>query len=278
MTVEKYATTMIAMEKIFSDDDFNCRGRLIPFDVQDLKEDIAKRGLDFPIIVMPFKHPTNPLIEYRIAAGHRRHLAMKLNKAVEIPAMIRTDLTEATARLLNLTENLKRKDLNIIQEAHALEWFKKQNWLEETIAAKLGASRGWVQIRLILLKMPKDIQDVAAAGLLNQAQIRNLYSMKTDEERYAAVRKIKDAKERGEKADITPVKKPKPHEKRERSFSEMLELQDYIQEQVGNNLATRLLGWAAGYVSTLEIHRDLREFAQEKGKIYRIPKDITDEL
>lgn len=278
MSDEKYKVTIVPMVEVFSDDSFNCRGRIIPFDVKDLAEDIAKRGLDFPIIVTPFSDPTRPQFKYKIAAGHRRHLAMKVNKVSEIPVMIRTDLTEATARLLNLTENLKRKDLNIIQEAHALEWFKNQNWLEETIAARLGASRGWVQIRLILLKMPKDIQDVAAAGLLNQAQIRNLFSMKSDEERYAAIRKIKDAKERGEKADITPVKKPKPHEKRERTFAEMLALQDYIQEQVGNNLATRLLGWAAGYVSTLEIHRDLREFALTQKKVYRIPKDITDEL
>lgn len=273
----KYKVIPVPMKEVFADSDFNCRGQITPFDVRELAADIAIRGLDQPITVVPYDILP---YKFKVAAGHRRYMAFKVNKQEFIPAMVRTDLTETDARLLNLSENVHREDLNILQEARGMNWFVKQGWQEDTIAARLGMSRGWVQVRKILLGLPEDIQEVAAAGILNQQQIRNLYSMRTNEERYEAVRRIKDAKERNEKVDITPKKKPKPHEKRVRTPAEMLELQDYIQEEAGNNLATRLLGWCGGYVSTLEIHRDIREFVQAANPktMYRIPKDVLENM
>lgn len=277
MIEEKYKVSAVAMKEIFADSDFNCRGQITPFDVRELAADIADRGLDQPITVVPYDvcH-----YKFKIAAGHRRYWAFKVNKQEFIPAMIRTDLSEVDARLLNLSENVHREDLNILQEARGMDWFVKQGWQEDTIAARLGMSRGWVQVRKILLGLPEDIQEVAASGILNQQQIRNLYSMRSNDERYEAVRRIKDAKERNEKVDIAPKKKPKPHEKRIRTTTEMLELQEYIQDEVGNNLATRILGWCGGYVNSLEIHRDIREFikATEPKKTYRIPKDILENM
>src|SRR5262245_14130389 len=107
-----YTAVMVPMDQIFSDDDFNCRGRIAPIDVIDLAKSIEEVGLQQPIVVQPYKHPLNPKILYRIMAGHRRFMAFRVNKSDKIPAFIREGLTDFEARLLNLTENLKRQDLN----------------------------------------------------------------------------------------------------------------------------------------------------------------------
>jgi ParB family transcriptional regulator, chromosome partitioning protein len=274
-----YNVKQLPMKEVFSDAEFNCRGKIVPIDVLDLAKSIEAEGLQQPIVVQPYTSTTNPDLKYRIVAGHRRHLACKVNKMETIPAMIREGLTELEARLFNLTENLKREDLNILQEARALVPFKKGGWSEDFIAAKTGMSRGWVQVRKMLLDLPEDIQIEAAAGLLTQAQIRELSSMKSDDDRYAAVRLIKERREKGESVkDIGPKKPAKPHEKKERSGVEMSELQDYIQEEVGNSIVTRMLGWCTGYVSNYEIHRDLREWYKAQGKSYRIPREIAENI
>ena len=115
--LEEYNAHDVLMSEIFSDDEFNCRGRIIPLDVLDLAKSIKETKLQQPIAVQPFKHPTNPNIKYRIIAGHRRFMAFVVNKSTTIPAIIRDGLSELDARLLNLTENLKRQDLNMLQEA-----------------------------------------------------------------------------------------------------------------------------------------------------------------
>jgi ParB/RepB/Spo0J family partition protein len=275
----QYESFDVPMEEILSDEDFNCRGKIAPIDVVELAQDIKINKLSQPITVQPFSDPARPKFKWRIVAGHRRFAAFKVNKSTHIPAMIRRDLDEMAARLLNLTENLKREDLNILQEARAIDAFVKKGWQEETIAARTGTSRGWVQVRKMVLKLPPDIQAEAAAGILTQEHVRRLYSMPSDEKRYEAVRLIKERRERGESAKLERKKPVRPTEKRDRSKSEMSELQDYIQEQVGNNMITRLLGWATGYVSSIELHRELKEyFLRHEGENYNIPKEVTDAL
>ena len=273
-TIERYAVTILPIDDILSDETWNCRGQIVPYDVRDLVESIRERGLDFPITVVPYNKDG---FKYKTVAGHRRHMAMKVCKKLEIPANIRTDLDETGQRLLNLNENVCRQDLNIVQEANALQWFESQGWSEDLMAAKTNQSRGWVQVRLILLRLPEDIRKVAAEGLLTQMQIRNLYTLRDDPTaQYAAVRRIKDARERGDTVDIAPKKPPVPHEKKERNVTEMTELQEYIQEQIGNNIATRILGWCRGFVSSYEIHSDIKEAFPDAH--YRIPKELTDQL
>lgn len=270
---ERYAVVNVPIDDILSDDTFNCRGQIIPFDVRDLVESIRERGLDFPVTIINWNRDG---YKYKMVAGHRRHLAMKLCKKTEIPANIRTDLDESGQRLLNLNENVCRLDLNVMQEANGIKWFLSQGWSEDLIAAKTQQSRGWVQVRSILLKLPEEIQKEAAAGVLTQIQIRNLFSLKDNDARFAAVRKIKDAKERSETIDISPKKPQKPHDKRERSVTEMESLQEYIQEQIGNNIATRILGWNRGFVSDYEIHCAIKEAFPDLH--YRIPKELLDQL
>lgn len=270
---EDYVTVDVPMAQILSDATFNCRGKLVPADVMDLAADIRARGLDQPIIVQPYDK--TPGKKYRIVAGHRRHMAFRLLEMETIPARIRDDLKDLEANVLNLGENLKRRDLTIVQEANGLLPFKKAKWTEQAISAQLGVSRGWVQTRLMLLELPEDIQNEAAVGNLTQDHIRKLYTLRSrKEDLYNVVKRLKERKENAESTKIIIPSKPNAHRKKFRQPHEVFELQERIQKTMGNSFATQVLGWAGGANSDYEIHKALRDESAKVGKIYEIPEEI----
>lgn len=271
----EYEVTMVNLDDIYLDDDFNCRGRILPMDVVDLAKDIKINSLQFPIAVQPACDVENGLPEgkkYRIVAGHRRFVAFKVNNETEIPVMVKTELSELRARLVNLSENLKRAELNILQEAEAVNALRVLGMIQESIAIELGKSRTWVQIRLHLLRLPEDIQAEAAAGNLNQYQIRELFAIKDDGKRYAAVRKIKEARVRGEKS-ISVGKKPEedPFRAKRQSPTNVQNMIDHFANTIGYGLHTRVLAWSNGNINSAELFFDIEAYAKEHDLEYKNP-------
>ncbi len=261
----------IPMTEIYSDEDFNCRGAIAPIDVVDLARSIGDSGLQQAIVVQPFAHAN---CKYRIVSGHRRYAAFRILGKPTIPATIVLGLSELQARKLNLEENLKRADLNMLQEAKAILHFKIAGLSEADVAKDLGMSRGWVQVRFIILSLPTEVQQEVAAGNLTQQQIRDLYTMPV-EQQYEAVRRIKTAKMNNEgPLKLKPKKRPNPLLKKARHRDEIFRMQDMIQGIVGNNFGTRTLAWASGEISELDLLRDLRDIAKEKGIPYEIPAEV----
>lgn len=264
----------IPMDVILSDEHFNCRGHIPPSDVVDLARDIAENGLQNPILVQPWAEVRGK--EYRIVSGHRRHAAFVVNKAVTIPCIVKTGLTEAQALILNLGENTNRKQLNILQEAKALERLKNAGLGQTDIAQALKVNRPWVQTRFYVLDFPPDIQDEIAAGVIVQAQIHQIHAL-PPEEWYEAVRHIKDAriKANGKKVKIRVPKKPKPEDiikATPRDPDQINAMLDHMMEQGEVGLHTRCLAWAAGNISTLELLQDFQSYCDvELNTKYRIP-------
>lgn len=271
----------LPMEEIFCDNEFNCRGRIIPNDVIDLAKDIAKNGLDFPITVQPFANPENPKHKYRILAGHRRFTAFRVNSSEKIPCTIRTGLSDLQAAALNIRENVLRKNLNILQEANGIKKFMLAGWSESAVSTMLAQSRGWVQIRFTLLRLPPDIQAEAAAEMITQDQIRRLGALKQGSaDQYALLRKMKEAKVRGEKIDLPSAKK-RDHVKaiqRSQDRFEIFKMINLLFEIMGMGFYTRCMAWCAGEISDYEFHVDIQKECQSRGLHYDIPKEVQDAL
>ncbi len=268
----------IPMEWVYADDDFNCRGLIDPGDVLELAKDIETNGLTQPIIVQPWTSlgkPSDADKHFRIVAGYRRFRAHRLNRAETIRALIREGLADLDARILNLSENVQRRDLNIMQEAKALDHFRRAGWDKGGIARKIGMSRGWVEVRYMLLELPRDIQKEAEAGLLTQEQIRKVHELGvlgTEEDQFAYVRSIKDQKMGVRK---TEPKAETRNAKRVRGKEEMFELQDQIRESIGNNLATRAIAYATGEIDDNEMYSSLAYEAEKAGVYFEMPEGLT---
>lgn len=284
----KYQVTEIRMDELLHDDKFNCRGKIVPMDVIDLAKDIAARGLDQPIVVRPWTELSNPKIKYKLVAGHRRHVAFQYNKAETIPAFVRPDLDDLAAHMLNFRENLHRVNLNVKQEAHALKYFldyKKESterclFTEVELAQIFGQSRGWVQNRKDLLKLPDDIQNEAAAGILTSDNIKLLARIKNKAEQYELVRRIKEKKLKGDKVSLkASIKRVndvlRPSEREKAEIDEMLEI---LYDIIGPSLALRCLAWASGNISTSELFATVQEHCKDNDLPFTMPKFVTDAI
>lgn len=274
-TLNEYTVIEVPLEQIWSDDEFNCRGRIAPMDVVDLVKDIDRNGLQFPIAVQPIrdvKSEDAPDARFRIVAGHRRYHSFKILKRVSIPAMVKVGLTEVQARLLNLGENLKRKALNILQEAKAIERLRNLGLNRRQVGEELGVSTSWVQVRFNLLDLPEVIQEEAAAGMLNQHQIKELYSLEGKDAQFEAVKTIKNARLRGEKG-VSVAKSPEqdPFKKRRQPRSVVQGMINHMAKNIGCGLHTRVLAWANGEINSAELYFDIKHHATENGKEYNIP-------
>lgn len=289
----KYVAHPIPMDEIYADASFNCRGDIPAHEIIALANDIKVRGLDVPITVQPYTRPDNPKIKWRVVAGHRRHKAFAYNQytgvpgANVIPAFIRTDLDEMGARQLNLRENLHRQNLNVLQEARALQYFLncrgpigQQLFSDQELGEMFGQSRGWVQNRRDLLKLPVEIQLAAASGILTNEHIKRLAKMKSDYERFELVKKIKDAKAKNEKIDLTPSvqRSSDVHRTRVRKPGEVAEMSGLIYDILGPNIATRFAAWSGGVISTVALLDSIKDYCHENGIEYKQPEFIRKAL
>lgn len=272
----------VTMTDILFDEDFNCRGPITPMDVVDLAKSILENGLIQPVVVTTLtghRLAANPGKKYLLIAGYRRFTAFKVNGDDSIPSVIRNDMgDEADARFFNLSENLHRANLNIIQEARALSKLEKLEISEDEASKRLGMSRGWVQVRYMVLRLPELVQEEIAAGWLSQKQIRDAYSHlkeSGEEACFEIVRGFKDDKIKGRRGTRKKIKKSKKKQlesKKKRERDEIFEMQDHIYKEFGgNNIVTRILAWTAGEITSLDVHTSLQEWAKEQDRGYRIP-------
>jgi hypothetical protein len=249
----------LLLTDIRTDHEFNCRGPITPFDVTDLTQDIQQTsesvescpsGLIQPVTVT---ESTDPAFKWDLIAGFRRYTAFRVLKRETIPAIVISNL-------------------NILQEAKAIEHFFSAGWTEDMVMRELGAKRGWVQVRKMLLFLGEDIQKEAAAGILTATHIRDLYKVKP-EKRIAIVKHIKEMTERQEnrRGAISIKTMVNKNGRRVRDKSEIFKMMDHIQESIGNNIATRALAFCAGEISDLEFHQTMDSFARTQNLNYTIP-------
>lgn len=271
--LSEYQVQDVPLKLIYSDPFFNCRQeKITPFDVQDLAKDIERHGLTQPIVVQPWSQRSP--FKYRVVVGNRRYQAFRNLNRECIPAIIRTDIDETQARVLNLSENIQRKDLNVYQEAKAMEYFLLQGMTRDEIAQKLDVSTGWVQIRATVLQLPFEVQKEVAAGFITQTQIKDIYSLKDRDKMFEAVRHIKDQKLKDDKKTIVikkPPKKKDPVKKSIQNIDSIVQMLDYTVDVLGPSLTTRILAWAVGNVSTQEILDDIKDTCQLENKTFYKP-------
>jgi len=256
--LEQYDVYDLTITDIFCDSSFNCRGSFTLPSVHDLAESIRENGLQFPVVVQPWEG------KWRLLAGHRRYRAISIFlKWTTIPASIRFNLTEHQARILNLTENLERKDLNMLEEARAIHNLYPEGVSLRKAAAELKRPTRWLNIRLRLLKLPREVQQKAASGVLSAVNIEVICRLDSAKKQIEAAKVIARAKKKGKTKfqNINPMYKRKfvPRKSKEQISKMIIRLWNMGIE---DTLATRLLAWVTGYVTDQEINADLDEYKQ----------------
>lgn len=281
VTDEGCGLPLFKVKEIFSDHDFNCRmDEVTSTDVIDLARSIADKGLIQPIVLRPCgEFDSDPEgYEYVVVAGYRRLQAYKVNNHPLIPAMVRQAKGKESYSIDNLVENLKRKNLNMLEEAKGIEPFYNSGWSRDAIAQKVGVSNGWVQVRCMVLDLEPEVQAEVATGILTTTHVRKLYSIKDREQQLAVALEIKKARQRGDISTKTVEtilekdKKPKAMTKKRRTAKEIEDMMEIIHKTFGEyGMAGRLLAWAAGQIANYEVFQDIKEEAREQGVSFIVP-------
>lgn len=254
--LKEYDVFSIPVGDIYYDAEFNCRGEFTLQSVKDLAESIRENGLQFPIVVQPYN--TKP---FRLLAGHRRYkAATTFLKWNEIPAQVRPKLTEKQARILNFTENLERKDLNILEEAKALANTFGRDASLRTVAAAIKRDTRWVHVRFKLLDLPDVVQTMAAAGQLSTTNICSIWRLKGDKDRIFGAQQIhlaKGGKHYKSLKHLDPTLRDcyRPRKRKEEIRALVAKMLNAGVEGLG----PRLLVWATGALTDKEIWKDVQE-------------------
>jgi len=140
--------------------------------INDLSKSILEKGLLHPLVVRQEKTDG----QYQIIAGNRRYAACKALGWRKIPCHIIEVEDDKEAFEISLIENIQRRTINPIEEAHAFKAYVSDfGWGGVSdLAIKIGKSPSYVDRRLQLLKLPLDVLEKIDCSLLNIAAAEEL--------------------------------------------------------------------------------------------------------
>ncbi|RMH47622.1 MAG: ParB/RepB/Spo0J family partition protein [Gammaproteobacteria bacterium] len=140
--------------------------------LDELAESIRSQGVIQPIVVRPIASE-----RYEIIAGERRWRAAQRAGLKEVPCVIR-DIPDEAAIAMALVENIQREDLNVVEEAMALQRLMDEFGLtHQQVAEAVGKSRTTVTNLLRLLNLAPEVRTMLERGDLDMGHARALLTL-----------------------------------------------------------------------------------------------------
>ena len=203
------------------------------FDEENLKslvDSISQQGVIQPILVRSIKKD-----KYELIAGERRLRAVKTLGYKTIPAIVK-QISDESAAIFALLENVQREDLNPIEEAQGLDkLIKKFKFTQDALAKKTGKSRSHIANLIRLLSLDKYVVRLLSDGKIDMGHARALVSLSTSSQKVYAdkivlqklsVREIE--KMISEKSSIISKKT-----KKSRKDPHIQDIEDKLKEKLG---------------------------------------------
>lgn len=149
--------------------------------LEELAGSIRSQGVIQPIVVRPIENHL-----YEIIAGERRWRAAQLAGLSYIPAIIR-DIDDEATMLMALIENIQRRDLNVVEEANALNRLMNEfNLTHQEVADAIGKSRTNVTNILRLLNLNLSVRALLENGQIEMGHARALLTLSESQQSEAA--------------------------------------------------------------------------------------------
>lgn len=239
--------------EIYRPDEINGRDPITRFDVQDIMESIEQNGVIEPVVVMPITPEFRALndiaatYKWRLVCGFRRTFACNLFHTT-VNAVISETVTDETARVFNVVENIERKNLNIREESKAVQTLLDNGFTKEEIAKKLTRHTSWVESRSRFTELPEEVQDDILIGIipLNRiVSLANTYQNKGEKELLAKIEKVIEAQNAREQCT--------------RTKKEMSDMMLKLHCKFGPSITDKVLSWAMGDLGTEAFNMWLKE-------------------
>ncbi|MBW3698385.1 ParB/RepB/Spo0J family partition protein [Vibrio sp. T187] len=153
------------------------RKDMAPEALEELAASIQSQGIIQPIVVRPIGQD-----HFEIIAGERRWRAARQAGLKQVPCLIKK-VQDRAAIAMALIENIQREDLNVIEEAQALE--RLQNEFELThqkVAEVIGKSRTTVSNLLRLNQLDDSVKALVVTKQLEMGHARALLSLEGEQQ------------------------------------------------------------------------------------------------
>ena len=223
--------------------------------LEELAQSIAIHGVLQPILVRQLGED-----DFQLIAGERRLLASKRAGLIQVPCRV-LRMEDRQASEAALEENLKRRDLNVLEKAQAFQdYVDRFGCTIGDLAKNLSMDRSSVSNMLRMLDLPESVRVLlkeekitaghakailpleveAQQAICDRIQVENLSVRKTEQ----AVREIL----KGEQPDVIPIsagqKKPGPPER----TAHLDSLEKQLRDLLGLKVAIRQKSKDSGQV------------------------------
>lgn len=156
----------------------------VKFDEDNLKsliESIREEGVIQPILVRKSSKD-----KFELIAGERRLRAVKILGKKQIPAVIKT-ITDESAAIFSLLENVQRENLNPVEEAMGLQRLMKDfKFTQERLAKKTGKSRSHIANLIRLLSLDEHVVKMLSEKKIDMGHARALLSLTPSSQKFYA--------------------------------------------------------------------------------------------
>jgi ParB family chromosome partitioning protein len=152
--------------------------------LEELAQSIRNHGVLQPILVRRAGD------HFEIVAGERRWRAAQRAGLLKIPIVVR-DVADDRLLEVALIENIQREDLNAVEEAQAYQQLAVDfRMSQESIASAVGKDRATVANYIRLLKLPVEVRNELASGVLSMGHARALLALTDDSAQRRLAREV----------------------------------------------------------------------------------------
>ena len=198
--------------------------------LEDLTNSIKERGVIQPLIVRKSERDNN---KYELIAGERRLRAAKKIGLKKLPAYVK-DVSDETAALHALIENVQREDLNPIDEAMALDNIaEKFKLTHEKLSSITGKSRAHVTNTIRLLQLDEKIKKLVKNGAIEMGHARVLITLEKSNQINLANEIISKGLSVRQAEKLVSLKKPIKKSKKTRKPDHISSLEGELSALIG---------------------------------------------
>ncbi|MCL9782951.1 ParB/RepB/Spo0J family partition protein [Vibrio sp. S4M6] len=207
------------------------RKEISPEALEELATSIQSQGIIQPIVVREIDAEEG---QYEIIAGERRWRAARLAGLYLVPCLIK-NVADRTAIAMALIENIQREDLNVIEEALALERLQEEFTLtHQQVADVIGKSRATVSNLLRLNQLENSVKSLVADKQLEMGHARALLMLEGEQQSDIAQQVAnKNMTVRQTERLVKKCLSPQPEEKNTPQDAETHQLSQNLAEILG---------------------------------------------
>ncbi|NOH81443.1 ParB/RepB/Spo0J family partition protein [Vibrio sp. RE86] len=148
-----------------------------PEALEELAASIESQGIIQPIVVRQVESD-----KFEIIAGERRWRAARKAGLKQVPCVVK-NVEDRAAIAMALIENIQREDLNVIEEAVALDRLQEEFSLtHQQVADVIGKSRTTVSNLLRLNQLENDVKSLVANKQLEMGHARALLALEGEQQ------------------------------------------------------------------------------------------------